>query len=154
LREIDRETDAIPARGLSAGSTRDTVYHFFVGNLHSHTSYSDGVGTPAQAYAHARDTAGIDFLAVTDHHNMLTELEYADVLFQADEYCEDCVFVAIAGHEWSGHDPVTGRANHVVVLDADHVFTAPEEDLEAFYDELFEASPTPLSGTPGFTQSR
>ena len=139
LREFDRETEAIPARGLTAGSTRDTAYHFFFGNLHSHTSYSDGVGTPAQAFAHARDTARIDFLAVTDHHNMLTELEYADVLFQADEYCEDGVFVAIAGQQWSGQDTVPGPPDHVVVLGADYVFTTPEYDLAGFYDELFES---------------
>ena len=139
LREFDRETEATPARGSTAGNARDTIYHFFVGNLHSHTSYSDGVGTPAQAYAHARDTAGIDFLAVTDHHNMLSELEYADVLFQADEYCEDGVFVAIAGQEWSGCDTVPGPPDHVVVLGADYVFTTPEYDLAGFYDELFES---------------
>lgn len=149
LHEFDRETEAIPARGLTVGSTRDTVYHFYVGNLHSHTSYSDGVGTPAQAYAHARDSAGIDFLAVTDHHNMLTELEYADVLFQADEYCEDGVFVAIAGQEWSGCDTVPGPPDHVVVLGADYVFTTPEYDLAGFYDELFESGAIGILAHPG-----
>src|SRR5690349_2255667 len=34
----------------------------FFGNLHSHTSYSDGSGTPDQAYKYARDTAKVDFL--------------------------------------------------------------------------------------------
>jgi hypothetical protein len=29
----------------------------FFGNLHSHTSYSDGVGTPEDAFKHARDVA-------------------------------------------------------------------------------------------------
>jgi hypothetical protein len=147
--ESSRETEEVSAGGFSAGSAPDTIYHFFVGNLHSHTSYSDGVGTPAQAFAHARDTAGTDFLAVTDHHNQLTDSEYADVLAQADEYCEDGVFTAIGGQEWSGHDPVTGWANHVVVLDADHVFTAPEDDLEAFYDELSESGATGIFAHPG-----
>lgn len=36
----------------------------YFGNLHSHTSYSDGSGTPAQTYKYARDTADIDFLAL------------------------------------------------------------------------------------------
>ena len=40
----------------------------YFGNLHSHTSYSDGSGTPEQAYRHARYTARIDFLAIPDHN--------------------------------------------------------------------------------------
>ena len=43
----------------------------YYGNLHSHTSYSDGTGTPAQAFAFARNTAPtpLDFLAVTEHNH-------------------------------------------------------------------------------------
>ena len=41
-------------------------YHRYFGDLHSHTSDSDGRGTPAQAFAAAR-AAGADFLAVADH---------------------------------------------------------------------------------------
>ena len=41
----------------------------FFGVLHSHTKDSDGSGTPAEAYAYAKDVAGLDFLAVTDHSN-------------------------------------------------------------------------------------
>jgi hypothetical protein len=32
----------------------------FFGNLHSHTSYSDGSGTPREAYTFARDVAKLD----------------------------------------------------------------------------------------------
>jgi len=41
----------------------------FFGNLHSHTALSDGSGTPAEAYEHARDVAGLDFLAITEHNH-------------------------------------------------------------------------------------
>ena len=37
----------------------------FFGNLHSHTSYSNGSGTPDEAYHHAREVAHLDFLAIT-----------------------------------------------------------------------------------------
>ena len=138
---------------------RDTAYRFFIGNLHSHTSYSDGTGTPAWAYRYARDTARIDFLAVTDHHDMLSELEYEDVLFQADEHCEDGVFVAIAGQEWSGGDTATGRKDHATVLGADHMgiihqiaryLSEQGINLETMTTEVVAA---PMSGTPLFTMS-
>ena len=45
----------------------------FFGNLHSHTSYSDGSGTPDDAYRHAKLTADLDFLAITEHNHAAAE---------------------------------------------------------------------------------
>jgi trimeric autotransporter adhesin len=45
---------------------QDNIYF---GNLHSHTAYSDGTGTPRQAYDHARTVAKLDFLAITEHNH-------------------------------------------------------------------------------------
>ena len=44
----------------------------FFGNLHSHTSFSDGSGSPEDAFKHARDTAEVDFLAITVLHYTTT----------------------------------------------------------------------------------
>ncbi|SES83844.1 S-layer homology domain-containing protein [Natronincola peptidivorans] len=49
---------------------RDTQYNFYFGVPHAHTAYSDGAGTPAQAFEHARNT-GLDYLIITDHSNWL-----------------------------------------------------------------------------------
>lgn len=40
----------------------------FFGNLHAHTSFSDGSGTPDEAFAAAR-AAGLQFLAITEHNH-------------------------------------------------------------------------------------
>jgi hypothetical protein len=45
----------------------------YLGNLHSHTSYSDGSGTPAEAYRYARDVGHLDFLAITEHNHSKAE---------------------------------------------------------------------------------
>jgi hypothetical protein len=42
------------------------------GLLHAHTLYSDGSGTPAEAFSRAR-AAGLDFLAVTSHNHSQAE---------------------------------------------------------------------------------
>lgn len=44
-------------------------YKQYRGQLHSHTSLSDGAGNIDTAYDYARDVAGLDFFAVTDHSN-------------------------------------------------------------------------------------
>jgi len=47
----------------------EPLYNFYYGQLHAHTNYSDGSGTPDQALAYAKAAAQIDFLALTDHSN-------------------------------------------------------------------------------------
>ncbi len=46
-------------------------YLIFFGQIHSHTNYSDGAGTVEDAFSYATQVDNLDFLAVTDHSNML-----------------------------------------------------------------------------------
>lgn len=64
------------AQGMTDGpaatfdfTERTSSYSLYFGQLHSHTTNSDGIGTLDDAYSHAKDVAGLDFLAVTDHSN-------------------------------------------------------------------------------------
>jgi len=90
-----------PVRNLAS----TTIYNLYFGDLHSHTSYSDGSGTPWDAYAAAID-AGADFMALTDHVAIWNsydawiadEAEWNDILAAADFYDSE-EFVAMAGYE-------------------------------------------------------
>ena len=46
-----------------------STYQIYFGQLHSHTNISDGSGSVEEAFAHASNVSGLDFLAVTDHSN-------------------------------------------------------------------------------------
>lgn len=83
--------------------------HAYYGNLHSHTGYSDGTATPRDAFTYARDIASLDFLAVTDHIELLTLNEWVDLKNQADSFSMGQTFVAIAGFEWTSS--VYGHCN-------------------------------------------
>jgi hypothetical protein len=87
------------------------AYNLYWANLHSHTGYSDGVGTPRHAFAYARDTAHIQVLAVTDHSRGLLAdtLFWPDVKAQADSATIPGSFVGIAGFEWT--HATLGHAN-------------------------------------------
>lgn len=79
-------------------------YRCFFGNLHAHTSYSDGESTPDTAYAYARDIAGIDIQALTEHNNggqgyTITPENYQNLRLVADTFTVPGVFVALAGFE-------------------------------------------------------
>ncbi len=87
----------------------------FHGDLHNHTSYSDGSLTPYDAFTSAI-RCGLDFLAVTDHSYAVDDAEWADTLAQANAFTQDGVFVALRGFEYTqgaeGHINVYNTVRH------------------------------------------
>jgi len=70
------------------GKTVEKSWEFYVGSravkayfgqLHSHTEYSDGAGSLAEAYEHAMSAKDVDFLIVTDHSNYFDRAATATV---------------------------------------------------------------------------
>ncbi len=102
----------------------DPGYSHFFGNLHSHTSYSDGSLTPAQAYNYARTGAPtpLDFLAVTEHNHTSAGLDslgaYALGMAQAASANSDGNFVAIWGQEWG----IIATGGHANVFESPKLF--------------------------------
>lgn len=115
------------------GSTNPPItYQVFWGNMHSHTSLSDGQGTVLQAYTYARDTANIDILAITDHSHYLTASEYTSLRATADVFNAAGGFVAIPAQEL-GIANATGYG-HMNVWDAPTVAASSAfEDLDLAY---------------------
>jgi uncharacterized repeat protein (TIGR01451 family) len=108
--------------GLTLGS--DVKWNFttsveppmsvFFGDIHNHTSYSDGSGTPTQALA-AGKAAGFDFMAITDHSYAIDDTEWNNTLAQVNA-ATTSDFVAIRGFEYTqgaeGHINVYNTINH------------------------------------------
>lgn len=133
--------------GCLAANAQDNVYF---GNLHSHTSYSDGSGTPRQAYRHARNVARVDFLAITEHnhskaeqgasadrqdgiliaknHNLYSGSGPNSLISAANAANVDGTFVALYGQEFSS----ISSGNHVNIFDVPEVITVPN----GAYDQL------------------
>ncbi|NIM49110.1 MAG: hypothetical protein GTN78_00035, partial [Gemmatimonadales bacterium] len=88
LREVARR----PLFGAGGVSPRLTpTYEFCWGDMHAHSEYSDGVWLPEDVYEFARDTAQLDFFALTDHDvypDLLTQEEYDYIVSQADAFDE------------------------------------------------------------------
>ncbi|RKX45796.1 MAG: phosphotransferase [Thermotogae bacterium] len=107
----------------------------YFGNLHAHTAYSDGQGDPAQAFQHARNIAGLDFQAVTDHAYYFVQplADGSDKFTKTREYAEDFtepgVFVAIAGFEWTG----TGYG-HINIYNTKGWISRDQADLFRLYE--------------------
>lgn len=54
-------------------------WNFYFGQLHAHTNLSDGLGSPEEAFAYARQVENLDFFAVTDHSNSFDNGEHGVV---------------------------------------------------------------------------
>ena len=89
--------------------------NIYFGDLHSHTGYSDGAGTPPDAFTMAR-ASGLDFYAVTEHGFMLDASEWQNLLSQANAATVDGQFVALPGFEYThakGHINVFGSDTYI-----------------------------------------
>jgi len=77
-----------------------TSYNLYFGDLHAHTSYSDGAHdtVPADAYAAAM-AAGLDYYATTDHDYLMELWEWEETLKMAAASTTES-FVAIPGYEF------------------------------------------------------
>lgn len=126
-------------------------YNFYYGGTHSHSNYSDGGQNPAgcssgaaygsgtysptEAYEYARNQAGLDFWAVTEHNHLMAEAleyqnpplteakikqRYQDGLARAAAATVDGAFVALFGIEFG----VLTNADqgHVIVLESPKFF--------------------------------
>jgi len=149
---------AVPAMSIS-GRPR-----IFFGGLHAHTSYSDGRGTPADAFARARDLGKMDFLAVTEHNHkdadgkddahdgiliatqpsLYNGSDAASLTSAARTFTVDDKFVAIAAQEFS----TISSGNHTNVFDVNDVITVANGDYKSLYDTWLPGHPDSLGEPP------
>ncbi len=100
------------------------VYNTYFGFLHAHSNLSDGSGSADEAYSYARDVAGLDFFALTDHGiNMIVfpwqSSKYDRLLRAADDHDAPGSYAALYGFEWS--HPWLGHINVMNVRSFTHV---------------------------------
>lgn len=125
---------------------KDEEYNIYYGVPHSHTSYSDGKGTPTDAYEHARNEK-LDFLIITDHVGKLIGNNYNydnSILFygkkpkwemsklEADRInAKYKDFVALVGFELS-----TKFSGHINVLNSKDIVNKRKFKIKDLYEWL------------------
>lgn len=126
---LNVSTDGNPIR-CSPGSQ---ALRIFWGDLHDHSIISDGEGSAGHAFEYARDVAGLDFVALTDHDYQMNDLRWRQNRDIATKFHDEPRFVTFYGYEWSGATQIGG--NHNVI--------SPFEDLPLFrsYDHFDPENP-------------
>ncbi|MFD0765463.1 CehA/McbA family metallohydrolase [Mucilaginibacter lutimaris] len=124
-------------------------YHYYFGNIHSHSSYSDGnkdkasshAATPADDYRFAKRSQHLDFLGISEHNHSQAGMQRANFsrgLADADAQNEDGRFVAMYGMEFG----VISNGGHVVIYGMDKLIGWEQNNYDIFsaksdYKSLF-----------------
>ncbi|MBT37600.1 MAG: hypothetical protein CL938_03515, partial [Deltaproteobacteria bacterium] len=108
-------------------------------DLHGHSVFSDGTGTPEDYYAYARDVAGLDIAVLTDHdHWGIQPLVSHPALWQrirtaTEHYNAPGRFVTLLGFEWTswlyGHRHVIYFDDKGTVIDSVALGTQSPQEL-------------------------
>jgi hypothetical protein len=120
------------------------------GDLHGHSSLSDGTGTVQDYFEYARDVAALDVAALTDHdHWGILPLDanpemWEEIVRGVQRYHEPGRFVSLLGFEWTSW--IHGH-RHILYFDDDgEVFSFIDPKYESPV-QLWEA----LAGRPALT---
>lgn len=164
-RDLPSNERATRGHESAAAETRVGQHRVFLGNLHSHTSYSDGSGTPKQAYTYARTRGKLDFLAITEHNHARAEDGAKDrrdgiliatnpslyegaqansLISSARAAQEDGHFVALFGQEFS----TISSGNHMNVFDVTSVIRVDNGDFSTLLREWLPAHLDTSGGKP------
>ena len=84
---------------VSAGPPQEKL---FWGDIHSHTYLSDGLRSPEQVCAFARDEAFLDIFAIADHNGGPTPRQWDYSVGVSNDFNEPGRFVTLIGQEWGG----------------------------------------------------
>jgi len=113
------------------------VPRLLFGDLHGHSNLSDGTGTPEDYYRYARDVAGLDVAALTDHDHWgipfldETPAHWSRIEAAAQRFHEPGRFVTLLGYEWTSW--IYGH-RHVLHF-------ADTAELRSSVDERFDTPP-------------
>jgi len=128
-----------------------SVMHLYSGEVHAHTSDSDGKGTIEEAYAYARDSARLDFFAVTDHSDSFPNSLYqGSHLPNADSFNDPGNFAALYGYEQT-YNLHTGFYGHLNTINRS-ALTSNSLPLRQFYELMSQDDDAVVMfNHPGYT---
>ncbi len=128
---------------LNCSLVQAQTLNYYFGNMHAHTSYSDGnkdslvsgMTTPLQGFNYAKQSTQIDFYGISEHNHysagMPAPIYYQKGLADANMATVDGQFVAMYGMEWG----VISSGGHMLVYGFDSLCGWDFGPQEIYVDE-------------------
>lgn len=137
---------------ISTTTTSAAPLNFYYGNLHAHSSYSDGNQdntslTPADNYAYAKNSLCMDFLGISDHNHATAGMRIADWqpgLTQAAAATTPN-FLALFGMEWG----VLSNGGHVLIYGTNQLIGWETNNYNVFVPRSDYLGTPETTGTTG-----
>ena len=111
-----------------------TQMRLFTGQVHSHTRFSDGTGSPLDAMTYARDEGKVDFFSVSDHCFMTAKDGMEGRRARADALNENGRFATLFGFEMTWL--TAGFWGHMNLLNTDWYDCSLHTSLPKFYEKV------------------
>ena len=105
--DVGFETQSNPGRRAGTGPGSRVLW----GDFHAHSVVANGTDSPGQLYRYARDVAGLDFFALTDHAYQMPGLAWERNEEITSQFHDPPRFSTFYGNEWSGMNDVGGAHN-------------------------------------------
>jgi hypothetical protein len=105
------------------------------GDLHGHTSLSDGTGTVEDYFRYARDVSALDVVAITDHdHWGVLQLDrhpefWEETKEQTRRFHQPGRFVTLLGYEWTSW--IHGHRHVLYFEDEGEIYSSISPDYES-----------------------
>lgn len=112
LRLTDPESGAEGCSNAAYVSDAQPRLRMYWGDPHWQTFFSDGIRCPEELYAFARDEAFLDFGAISDHMESVTDRQWDYFRAVTNDFNAPDRFATLVGQEWTHHDPHTGAPGH------------------------------------------
>jgi hypothetical protein len=112
IRLVDRESGVEgwcnPVHATEGAPTTRIAW----GDPHWQTFFSDGIRCPEELYAFARDEGFLDFGAIADHLEAVTDRQWEYFQAVTNDYNAPGRFATLIGQEWTNHNPAVGAPGH------------------------------------------
>jgi len=112
IRLVDKESGVEGSANPIYVTPEPPTKRIFWGDPHWQTFFSDGIRCPEELYAFARDEGFLDFGAISDHMEAVTERQWDYFQAVTNDYNAPDRFITLIGQEWTNHNPAVGAPGH------------------------------------------
>lgn len=126
--------------GLCFNYTNAQTYNYYFGNIHAHSSYSDGnkdsatslMTKPLQDFNYAKNSLHTDFYGISEHNHLNAGMDnpahFHMGIADANAVNQDGTFIAMYGTEWG----VISGGGHVIIYGYDSLIGWDANDYDVF----------------------